>query len=333
MDTSHFTEYRPLMFSIAYRMTGSVSDAEDIVQEAFLRAGKNAKNTKNAEDAEDADVESPKAYLATITTRLAIDHLRSARVRRESYIGTWLPEPLVGAASGVEPDPAELAETSDSLSMAFLVLLESLTPAERAVFLLREVFGYDYREIADATGKSEAACRQIFTRARRRIDEGRPRFETSRAEGEELTSLFLAAARGGDMSSLLDRLAPDVLFYGDSGGKGEATFIAPLYGREQVAAVIAVQVRRTLELGASLTQAWVNGQPGVLARDTDGGLIAVIAFEMLGGQIQAIRAVANPDKLRHIGPISRTWHLRWAEEAGEADESEESEQSEENNQD
>ena len=333
MDTSHFTEYRPLMFSIAYRMTGSVSDAEDIVQEAFLRAGKNAKNTKNAEDAEDADVESPKAYLATITTRLAIDHLRSARVRRESYIGTWLPEPLVGAASGVEPDPAELAETSDSLSMAFLVLLESLTPAERAVFLLREVFGYDYREIADATGKSGAACRQIFTRARRRIDEGRPRFETSRAEGEELTSLFLAAARGGDMAGLFDRLAPDVLFYGDSGGKGEATFIAPLYGREQVAAVIAVQVRRTLELGASLTQAWVNGQPGVLARDTDGGLIAVIAFEVLDGQIQAIRAVANPDKLRHIGPISRTWHLRWAEEAGEADESEESEQSEENNQD
>ena len=145
MDTSHFAEYRPLMFSIAYRMTGSVSDAEDIVQEAFLRTRK------------DAEVESPKAYLATITTRLAIDHLRSARVRRESYVGTWLPEPLIG--NGV-PDPAELAETSDSLSMAFLVLLESLAPAERAVFLLREVFGYDYKEIADTTGKTEAACRQ-----------------------------------------------------------------------------------------------------------------------------------------------------------------------------
>ena len=145
METSHYTEYRPLMFSIAYRMTGSVSDAEDIVQEAFLRAGR------------DADVQSPKAYLATITTRLAIDHLRSARVRRESYVGTWLPEPLIGNS---EPDPAELAETSDSLSMAFLVLLESLAPAERAVFLLREVFGYDYREIADTTGKTEAACRR-----------------------------------------------------------------------------------------------------------------------------------------------------------------------------
>ena len=160
MDASHYTEYRPLMFSIAYRMTGSVSDAEDIVQEVFLRASK------------DADVESPKAYLATITTRLAIDHLRSARVRRESYVGTWLPEPLIGTGLGDEPDPAELAETSDSLSMAFLVLLESLAPAERAVFLLREVFGYDYKDIADATGKTEAACRQIFTRARRHIDEG-----------------------------------------------------------------------------------------------------------------------------------------------------------------
>ena len=311
VDPSHYTEYRPLMFSIAYRMTGSVSDAEDIVQEAFLRAGK-------APAGQDGDVASPKAYLATITTRLAIDHLRSARVRRESYVGTWLPEPLVAST---EPDPAELAETSDSLSMAFLVLLESLTPAERAVFLLREVFGYGYGDIADATGKTEAACRQIFTRARRRIDEGKPRFETSRAEGEELTSLFLAAARGGDMSRLLDRLAPDVLFYGDSGGKGEATFIAPLYGREQVAAVISAQVRRTLKLGASLTPAWVNGQPGVLARDTDGGLIAVIAFEVLDGQVQAIRVVANPDKLRHIGPISRTWHLRWSEENEENNES------------
>jgi RNA polymerase sigma-70 factor (TIGR02957 family) len=308
VDPSHFTEYRPLMFSIAYRMTGSVSDAEDIVQEAFLRAG------KSAEDAGDAGVESPKAYLATITTRLAIDHLRSARVRRESYVGTWLPEPLIGPGTGAGPDPAELAETSDSLSMAFLVLLESLAPAERAVFLLREVFGYEYKEIADATGKTEAACRQIFTRARRRIDEGRPRFETSRAEGEELTSLFLAAARGGDMSSLFDRLAPDVLFYGDSGGKGETTFIAPVFGRQRVAEVVRIQVERTLQLGATLDQAWVNGQPGVLARDTDGDLIAVIAFDVLDGQVQAIRAVANPEKLRHIGPVSRTWHLRWSEE-------------------
>jgi RNA polymerase sigma-70 factor (TIGR02957 family) len=307
VDPSRYTEYRPLMFSIAYRMTGSVNDAEDIVQEAFLRAGKDGK----APAGQAGDAESPKAYLATITTRLAIDHLRSARVRRESYVGTWLPEPLIGTS---EPDPAELAETSDSLSMAFLALLESLAPAERAVFLLREVFGYGYGEISEITGKTEAACRQIFVRARRRIDEGRPRYETSRAEGEELTSLFLAAASGGDMTSLLERLAPDVLFYGDSGGMGETTFIAPVFGRDRVAEVVRVQVERTLRLGASLRPVWVNGQPGVLAVDADGDLIAVIAFDVLDGQVQAIRAVANPEKLRHLGPVSRTWHLRWREE-------------------
>jgi RNA polymerase sigma-70 factor (TIGR02957 family) len=295
MDPSDYTEYRPLMFSIAYRMTGSVSDAEDIVQEAFLRLTKQAV------------VESPRAYLATITTRLAIDHLRSARVRRESYVGTWLPEPLI---AGGEPDPAELAETSDSLSMAFLVLLESLSPPERAVFLLREVFGYGYQEVAEAVGKTEPACRQIFARARRRIDEGRPRFETSRAEGEELTSLFLAAAGGGDMASLFERLAPDVLFYGDSGGLGEATFITPVLGRDRVAQVIGVQLARTIQLGASLRAVWVNGQPGILACDAEGGLIAVIALDVLDGQVQAIRVVANPEKLRHIGPVSTTWHLR-----------------------
>ena len=309
MDTSQYTEYRPLMFSIAYRMTGSVSDAEDIVQEAFLRAGKDG----GKGGGKDAEIESPKAYLATITTRLAIDHLRSARVRRESYVGTWLPEPLLASAPGTprtEPDPAELAETSDSLSMAFLVLLESLAPAERAVFLLREVFGYDYSEIAGITGKTEAACRQTFARARRRIDEGRPRFETSRAEGEELTALFLAAADGGDMASLLERLAPDVVFYGDSGGKGES-FISPVLGRDQVAQVIRFSFERTVQLGASLRAAWVNGQPGVLVRDADGDLIAVIVLDVLDGQVLAIRTVANPEKLRHLGPISRAWHQRW----------------------
>jgi RNA polymerase sigma factor (sigma-70 family) len=297
-------------------MTGSVSDAEDIVQEAFLRL------------ARASHASSPKAYLATITTRLAIDHLRSARVRRESYVGTWLPEPLVAGAipgAGAEPDPAELAEMSDSLSMAFLVLLESLAPAERAVFLLREVFGYGYPELAEITGKSEPACRQIFARAQQRIrqgrdGEGRPRFETSRAEGEQITGLFLAAAAGGDMTSLLERLAPDVLFYGDSGGLGEVTFIAPVFGREQVAELIRVQVERTLRLGASLRPATVNGRAGVLACDADGGLIAVIAFDMLDGQVQAIRVVANPEKLRHIGPVSRTWHLRWRDHDEENEE-------------
>ena len=302
VDASDYTRYRPLMFSIAYRMTGSVSDAEDIVQEAFLRATK----------AEQPD--NQKAYLATITTRLAIDHLRSARVRRESYVGTWLPEPLLSNGDADDaPGPAELAETSDSLSMAFLVLLESLSPPERAVFLLREVFGYGYPEIAEITGKTEAACRQIFVRARRRIDEGRPRFETSRAEGEELTSLFLAVARGGDMSRLFQRLAPDVLFYGDSGGLGEITYIEPVVGRDQVAEVVRIQLARTIELGASLTAVWVNGQPGLLVSDADGGFIAVVALDVLDGQVQAIRTVANPEKLRHLGPLSQVWHLRQGE--------------------
>jgi RNA polymerase sigma-70 factor (TIGR02957 family) len=309
VDASDYTEYQPLMFSIAYRMTGSVSDAEDIVQEAFFRATKAEGKVGAADNA--------KAYLATITTRLAIDHLRSARVRRESYIGTWLPEPLLGdepLLSDDVPGPAELAETSDSLSMAFLVLLESLSPPERAVFLLREVFGYGYPEIAEVTGKTEAACRQIFARARRRIDEGRPRFETSRAEGEELTSLFLAAARGGDMSSLFERLAPDVLFYGDSGGMGEITYVTPVAGRDRVAEVLRVQLAEVMELGVSLRAAWVNGQPGLVASHADGGLIAVVAFDVLDGLVQAIRVVANPDKLRHIGPVSQTWHLRRQED-------------------
>jgi len=238
MDTSDYTEYRPLMFSIAYRMTGSVSDAEDIVQEAFLRAAK----------AKDTRADSPKSYLAAITTRLAIDHLRSARVRRESYVGTWLPEPLLGEDP---PGPAELAETSDSLSMAFLVLLESLSPAERAVLLLREVFGYEYKEIADITAKNEPACRQIFARARRRINEGRPRFDTSRPEGEELAGLFLDAVRGGDMAPLLERLAPDVAYYGDSGGWGAAAFASPIYGRDRVAALLGATIPRVMQLGVS----------------------------------------------------------------------------------
>ena len=324
MDASEYIQYRPLMFSIAYRMTGSVSDAEDIVQEAFLRATKSAKSATRTNDT----IGNHKAYLATITTRLAIDHLRSARVQRESYVGTWLPEPLLSDGDGDgallkddAPGPAELAETSDSLSMAFLVLLESLSPPERAVFLLREVFGYGYPEIAEVIGKTEAACRQLFARARRHIDEGRPRFETSRAEGEELTGLFLAAARGGDMSSLIQKLAPDVLFYGDSGGVGEVTFITPVAGRDRVAEVVRVQLARTIELGATLEAAWVNRQPGLLVSDAD-GLIAVIAFDVLDGQVQAIRAVANPEKLRHIGPVSRTWHLRWRDQGdGRHDES------------
>jgi RNA polymerase sigma-70 factor (ECF subfamily) len=289
-------DLRPLMFSIAYRMTGSVGDAEDIVQEAFIRAYR--------AEADGTVLESPRAYLATTTTRLAIDHLRSARVRRESYVGTWLPEPLVADS---EPGPAERAEMSDSLSMAFLVLLESLAPTERAVFLLREVFGYGYDEIAQSVGKSEANCRQIFTRARRRIDEGKPRFDASRAQGAELVHRFLDAADGGDMDGFIELLAPDVVFYGDGGGKGEAVH-APIRGREQVGRFLRGLARRAQKMSAAGRPVWVNGQPGLLSFDAEGRLIGVVAFDVADGTIQAIRSVVNPDKLRHLGETSETWH-------------------------
>jgi RNA polymerase sigma-70 factor (TIGR02957 family) len=295
MDDTGYEEYRPLMFSIAYRMTGSVGDAEDIVQEAFLRVARSGTG----------GIDSPRAYLATMTTRLAIDHLRSARVRRESYVGPWLPEPLLADDS---QGPAERAEMSDSLSLAFLVLLESLSPVERAVFLLREVFGYGYDEIADAVGKSEANCRQIFTRSRRHIDEGRPRFRTSRAEGEELVRRFLDAAAGGDMAAFVERLAPDVVFYGDGGGKREAV-VAPVYGREAVIGLLAQIAARVHQLGGVTPQpTWINGQPGLVSYDAAGGVIGVIAFDVLDGMVQAIRSVVNPDKLQHLGPVSDVWH-------------------------
>jgi RNA polymerase sigma-70 factor (TIGR02957 family) len=289
-------DLKPLMFSIAYRMTGSVGDAEDIVQEAFIRAYR--------AEADGTALESPRAYLATTTTRLAIDHLRSARVRRESYVGTWLPEPLVADS---EPGPAERAEMSDSLSMAFLVLLESLAPTERAVFLLREVFGYGYDEIAEAVGKSEANCRQIFARARRRIDDGKPRFDASRAQSAELVHRFLDAVDGGDMDGFIELLAPDVVFYGDGGGKGEAV-LNPVRGREKVGRFLRGLARRVQHMSAASRPAWVNGQPGLIAFDADGRLIGVVAFDVAGGTVQAIRSVVNPDKLRHLGDTSQAWH-------------------------
>jgi RNA polymerase sigma-70 factor (ECF subfamily) len=287
-----YSEFRPLMFSIAYRMTGSISDAEDIVQEAFLRLTRVLRNG--------ASIDSPKAYLATATTRLAISHLRSARVRRESYVGAWLPEPLV---ADTDPGPAERAEMSDSLSMAFLVLLESLSPTERAVFLLHEVFGYDYREIADITGKSEPNCRQILARARRHIDEGRPRFEASREQRDEVAQRFFAAAAGGDMAGLLELLAPDVIAIGDGGGKAWAA-VRPVSGAQRVARFVLGLFRRGEKMGARAVPAWVNGQPGAVTYDTQDRVINVFALDIADGQVQALRSVVNPDKLHHLGPVS-----------------------------
>jgi RNA polymerase sigma-70 factor (TIGR02957 family) len=292
-----YLEFRPLMFSIAYRMTGSVSDAEDIVQEAFVRL------TRALRDG--AQVTSPKAYLATITTRLAISHLRSARVRREAYVGAWLPEPLVTdeLAPATVPDPAERAEMSDSLSMAFLVLLESLTPTERAVFLLREVFGYEYAEIAEITGKSEPNCRQIFTRARHHVDEGKPRFEASREQRDEVARRFFDAAAGGDLNGLLELLAPDVVTIGDGGGKGQATR-EPLHGSERVARFLLGLYRRAEKDGTYAVSALVNGQPGAVVYDAEGRVASVFALDIADGLVQAVRSVVNPDKLQHLGPTS-----------------------------
>jgi RNA polymerase sigma-70 factor, ECF subfamily len=290
--TELYEELRPLLFSIAYRMVGSASEAEDLVQEAFLRFHRASE--------EEGRIESPKAFLSTVTTRLSIDHLRSARVRRESYTGTWLPEPLLTAEA---PDASQHAETADSLSMAFLVLLESLTPVERAVFLLRDVFDYPYGEVAEVIGKSEAATRQLAVRARRHVDERKPRFEADRRRRDELARSFLAAAEDGDTDRLMKLLADDVVFYGDGGGKGPA-IARPLHGRERVAKFVRNLGTQAVRARIALHAAEVNGQPGLVARDESGRIVSVLSLQIADGLIQAVHSVVNPDKLDHLGPVA-----------------------------
>jgi RNA polymerase sigma-70 factor, ECF subfamily len=287
-----YEELRPLLFSIAYRMVSSVSEAEDIVQEAFLRI--------HRAEADGTKVDSPKAYLSAVVTRLSIDHLKSARTRREQYVGEWLPEPLL---SDVAPDAAAQAETADSLSMAFLVLLESLTPVERAVFLLREVFDYGYAEIAKIVRRSEDNCRQLFVRARRHIDEGRPRFEASREQRDELARRFLAAAQLGDTQALIEMLAADVVVHGDGGGKAPA-WRTPLYGRERVAKLMVGTFAQVTRLHASLRSTEINGQPGIMFMDEEGRIGAVMSLDIADGVIQAIHGITNPDKLAHLGAVA-----------------------------
>ncbi len=287
-----YEELRPLLFSIAYRMVGSVSEAEDIVQEAFLRF--------HRASAEEVEIDSPKAYLSAVTTRLSIDHLRSARVRRERYVGEWLPEPLLTDAV---PDAAQPVETADSLSLAFLVLLESLTPVERAVFLLREVFAYGYDEIAGVLGKSEENCRQLAHRARRRVEARRPRFEASRRQREELARRFFAAVAEGDTEGLVRLLAADVVVYGDGGGN-VPSWPRPIYGRERVARLfvgVGAQARRH---GARSRPVEVNGQPGAAFVDPEGRLVSVMSLDIADGLVQTVRSIINPEKLRHLGPLA-----------------------------
>jgi len=289
-----YGDLRPLMFSIAYRMVGSASEAEDIVQEAFLRY--------HRESEAGTVIESPKAYLSAVTTRLSIDHLRSARVRRESYVGTWLPEPIL---TDTESDAALHVEAADSLSLAFLVLLESLTPVERAVFLLREVFDYPYDEIATVVGRSEENCRQIALRARRQVDSRKPRFEADRRRREELARRFFEATAKGDTEGLISLLAADVVAYGDGGGKAPA-FPRPVHGRDRVVRLLQGATAGGERLGiSSINLVEINGQPGALFLDTEDRPVVAVSLDIADGLVQTVRAITNPEKLRHLSrPLS-----------------------------
>ena len=280
----YFDEYRPLLFSIAYRMLGSVMDAEDMVQEAFLRW----------QNAPAGDVHSPKAYLVTVVTRLCLDQLKSARSQREEYIGPWLPEPLVTEG---RQEVAEAVMLSESLSMAFLVMLESLTPTERAVFLLREVFDYEYREIADILDKSEEAVRQMAHRARGHVQARRPRFHASREQTQRLLLRFSETLATGDMTGLLALLAPDVTVWSDGGGKVTAAR-KPVQGRERVARFMLGLVR-TAPPGFTPRLAEINGQPGIIGY-VDGQPVLTLTLDVAEDSITGVRFVLNPDKLRNL---------------------------------
>jgi RNA polymerase sigma-70 factor (ECF subfamily) len=292
MTEEQLDALRPSAFAIAYRMLGRVSEAEDVVQEGMLRLHRARAGGER--------IESPRAYLSTVVSRLALDHLRSARVQRETYVGEWLPEPLI--ASG-DDDPARKYEMADSLSLAFLVLLESLSPEQRAAFLLREVFDEPYGRIAEIVGTSEQNARQLVTRARRHVDERRPRFEASREQREQLATQFFAAAEEGDLHGLEELLAHDVVLRGDGGGKAPALARA-LHGRAKVARALTAGLRAVGRFGLSMRRATVNGQPGAILYDQEGGLLAVMSLDIADGQIQGVSSVVNPDKLQHLGPVA-----------------------------
>lgn len=306
MNARLFEELRPVGFAVAYRMLGSVSEAEDIVQEAFLRI--------HSMLADGGRIESPRAYLSTVVTRLCIDHLRSARARRETYVEA-LPEPLLGELGAAVPlvpasgpagpadvggDPASRAEMADSLSLAFLVLLESLSPEQRAAFLLREVFDYPYDQIAAIVATSEDNARQLVARARRHVEQRRPRFEPSRERRERLARRFFAAAQEGDLGALEELLAHDVTMHG--GGQRQ-----PVTGRVRVARTLLAGMRLAMTRigGVSLREVSVNGQPGAMLLDPSRRLIGVLALDIAqGGQIQTVTSVTSPDKLGHLGPLA-----------------------------
>jgi len=287
-----FERLRPLLFSIAYRLLGSVSEAEDAVQETWLRYA-----------AFPSEPASARAFLSAVVTRVSIDVLRSARLRREEYAGQWFPEPLL---TDPYQDPERSAELADSVSMAALLLLERLTPLERAVFVLREIFGFSFPEVATAVGRSEAACRQLAVRARRHMDAGRPRFDADRKEREQLAGRFFDAFRDGDVDGLRQLLAADTALVSDSGGKAPQ-WGAGIFGAENVARVLAAFAAPFARIGGVVEPHQVNGQPGAIFRDRDGKVVNTWALDILDGRVQAIRTVINPDKLGHVGPVADAW--------------------------
>jgi len=276
VTTETYESLRPLAFSIAYRMLGSVSEAEDVVQESLLRLHR-------AED-----VEHPKAFVATVVTRLSIDELRSARVRRETYVGPWLPEPVL---TDSRPD-------DESVSMALLVTLEALTPVERAVFLLHDVFDYGYDEIAEIVGKTRENCRQLAVRARRHVEARRPRFEPSREQREALAARFFEAIRDGDLDGLVELLAEDAVATGDGGGKAAARR-TPLHGGEKIARFMLGLMRIAVRDRYEFDFREVNGRPGALIRQ-DGRVVSALSLEIADGKVTEFLSVANPDKLGHL---------------------------------
>ncbi len=292
--SDEFEELRPMLFAIAYRVLGSVTEAEDAVQESWLRY-----------EASPTQPTSPKAYLSAVVTRISIDVCRSARDRRETYVGEWFPEPLL---DDPYEDPQRSAELADSVSMAVILLLERLTPLERAVFVLREVFAFPYPEVAAAVGRSEAACRQLAARARRHVDLGRPRFDADRRERDELADRFFDALKDGDVDALRELLAADVQMVGDGGGKAPA-FARAVVGADNVARVLATAFPAMAAIEATVERHVVNGQPGAVLRDSSDRVVGTMSLDVLDGRIQTIRSVANPDKLGHLGPVADAWAM------------------------
>ncbi|TLQ47236.1 RNA polymerase sigma-70 factor [Streptomyces marianii] len=282
--TDVFETHRSMLTGVAYRMLGRFADAEDVVQEAWLRWSA----------ADRSDVREPRGYLVRVTTRLAVDRLRQAQSRREAYVGPWLPEPIATHFGTTVPDSAERAELTESVSLAVLVVLESLSPLERAVFVLREAFGFPYGEIAATLDRSEAAVRQLAGRARRHVDERKPRYDVDPAERRDLTERFLAAASGGDLEALLGLLAPDVRLVGDSGGKAKAP-LRVMESADKVGRFLFAVAQQPVP-GAEFRILELNGAPGLLVL-AEGKPDAVVQIEVRDGRIQCVYIVRNPDKL------------------------------------